>query len=123
MDEGKQIGSTSPNGSMPPSAREEEAFPPYDSASGEQQSGIDEKRGSERSSSDESASRLLHDARELEEQTQPSAAAPEDLVPRRTKIIFVALYFFLNLSLTLSNKSVLSRVSPPHTYRQTIDVR
>lgn len=110
MDEGKQDGSALPSATMIPSAREGEAIRQYGSASGERHSSIDEKRSSE-SSSSESANSLMHEARELEQQSQPNTAAPEDLVPRRTKIIFVALYFILNLSLTLSNKSVLSRVS------------
>jgi hypothetical protein len=73
---------------------------------------MDEKDRFENSDS-ESGSSLLVDARELEAQPELHSitSPPEDLVPRRTKIIFVALYLFLNLSLTLSNKSVLSRVS------------
>ena len=71
---------------------------------------MDEKDSLDHSDS-ESASSLLLDARELEAQPEIHSTPPEDLVPRRTKIIFVALYFFLNLSLTLSNKSVLSSVS------------
>jgi hypothetical protein len=75
---------------------------------------MDEKDSLDHSDS-ESAGGLLLDARELEAQSELRSAPPEDLVSRRTKIMFVALYFFLNLSLTLSNKSVLSRVSecPP----------
>ena len=71
----------------------------------------------------ESTSSLLLDARELEAQPELYSAPPEDVIPRRKKIIFVALYFFLNLSLTLSNKSVLSRVSAisPTAYPQTHD--
>jgi hypothetical protein len=62
------------------------------------------------SSSSEPAEGLLYDVRELE--AQP---APEHLTSPRMKIIFVALYFFLNLSLTLSNKSVLNHVSTTST--------
>jgi hypothetical protein len=73
-------------------------------------------------SDSESASSLLLDAQELEAQSELLSAPPQDLVPRRTKMIFVALYFLLNLSLTLSNKSVLSRVSalsPPAYIRRS----
>jgi hypothetical protein len=73
---------------------------------------IDEKHSLERLDSGFASDPLL-EARELEAQAEPHPASPEDLVPRRTKIIFVALYFFLNLSLTLSNKSVLRRLSLP----------
>jgi hypothetical protein len=62
------------------------------------------------SSSSESEEGLLHDARELEAQQQ-SDPAPEHQTSTRKKIIFVALYFFLNLTLTLTNKSVLNHVS------------
>ena len=62
------------------------------------------------SSSSESAEGLLHDARELEAQQLPDPA-PEHQTSTRKKIIFVALYFFLNLTLTLTNKSVLNHVS------------
>lgn len=62
------------------------------------------------SSTSESAERLLHEARDLEAQSQPEPA-PEHLTSTRKKIIFVALYFSLNLSLTLTNKSVLNHVS------------
>lgn len=110
MDEPKQNDIPMPGATLPPSTREDEAIRRYDSASDDRTSSIDEKRSSE-STSSESAHGLLHEARELEAQSQPSTTSPEDLVPRRTKIIFVALYFALNLSLTLSNKSVLSRVS------------
>jgi hypothetical protein len=81
---------------------------------------MDEKDSLDHSGS-ESASSLLLDARELEAQPELHSAPPEDLVSRRTKIVFVALYFFLNLSLTLSNKSVLSRVGaflPPAYIRR-----
>lgn len=110
MDEAKQNDAPMPGATLPPSAREDEAIRRYDSASDDRISSIDEKRSSE-STSSESAHGLLHEARELEAQTQPSTTSLEDSVPRRTKIIFVAIYFLLNLSLTLSNKSVLSRVS------------
>ena len=82
----------------------------YELASARSSSSMDEKDSLEHSGS-ESASSLLLGARVLEAQPELNSTPPEDLVPRRTKIIFVALYFFLNLSLTLSNKSVLSRVS------------
>lgn len=110
MEGGKQNDAPTPRATFPPSAGEDEAVRRYDSASDGHISSIDEKRSSE-STSSESAHGLLNEARELEAQTQATIEAPENLVPRRTKITFVALYFTLNLSLTLSNKSVLSRVS------------
>ena len=97
--------------SSPPSTpgapqREDENTRHHDSTSEKSSSSsLDEKRSFD-SSSSRSSHNLLHEARALEAQSQ----APEDLVPRKTKIIFVALYFFLNLTLTLSNKSVLSQV-------------
>ena len=77
-------------------------------------SSIDEKHSLERLDSGLASDPLL-EARDLEAQPEPQPALPEDMVHRRTKIVFVALYFFLNLSLTLSNKSVLRRVSTPYT--------
>jgi hypothetical protein len=103
----------SPSSSAPilPSIREG-SIRQYDSDPDKPASSIelDEKRDLRRSSS-ESTTSLLLKARDLEAQLEPIAAPPEDLISRRTKIIFVTLYFFLNLSLTLSNKSVLSHVS------------
>lgn len=99
-----------PSSPTPPaSSRTSDAAHQYDSSSDGRVSSMDEKRSLEYSSS-ETASTSLLEARELEAQPEVDPAPPEDLVPRRTKIIFVALYFFLNLSLTLSNKSVLSKV-------------
>jgi hypothetical protein len=91
-------------------SRTNEANQQYYSASERSSSSMDEKDSLKQQDS-ESASTSLLDARELEAQPELHTIPPEDLVPRRTKIIFVALYFFFNLSLTLSNKSVLSRVS------------
>lgn len=109
--------SSSSDATVLPPSREGDATRQYDWGSDKQVSSIDEKRSSEDSHSSsssstfDSANNLLLEARELEAQPELKFTPPEDLVPRRTKIIFVALYFFLNLSLTLSNKSVLSRVS------------
>jgi hypothetical protein len=105
---------TSPSSSATtsPPTREGDAIRQYDSDSDKPASSIelDEKRSIRRSSSESTTSRLLT-PRELEEQPEPIVVPAEDLVPRRTKIIFVTIYFFLNLALTLSNKSVLSHVS------------
>lgn len=89
-----------------------EATQQYNSSSERASISMDEKESLE-NSDPESASSLLVDARELEAQPELHSITtpPEDLVPRRTKMIFVSLYFFLNLALTLSNKSILSRVS------------
>lgn len=104
-----QPSASSPSPSTPvASRRESDVSKNHESSLGRRSSSLDEKRSLD-SSSSQSADSLLHEARALEAQPQ----APEDLVPRRTKIIFVALYFFLNLALTLSNKSVLSQVSAP----------
>jgi hypothetical protein len=104
--------SPSSSGIISHSTREGVAIRQYDSDSDKPASSIklDEKRSLRRLSS-ESTTSLLLTPRELEAQPEPIAAPPEDLIPRRTKIIFVTLYFFLNLTLTLSNKSVLSHVS------------
>lgn len=40
-------------------------------------------------------------------------AAPEHYVPTRSKLLFLAAYFFLNLFLTLSNKAVLGKARFP----------
>ena len=109
------FGASSLSATAPAASRASEASEAtqqYDSNLERASISMDEKDSFENSDS-ESASSLLVDARELEAQPELHSitTAPEDLVPRRTKIIFVALYFFLNLSLTLSNKSVLSRVS------------
>jgi hypothetical protein len=121
--------SPSSSATITPSTREEAAIRQYDSDSDKPASSIelDEKRSLRRSSSESTVSLLLT-PRELEAQPVPIVAPPEDLVPRRTKIIFVTLYFFLNLSLTLSNKSVLSHVSAlvfvvrPGSVRASVDV-
>lgn len=39
--------------------------------------------------------------------------APEHYVPTRSKLLFLAAYFFLNLFLTLSNKAVLGKARYP----------
>lgn len=83
----------------------------FEEGSEKRTSSLDEKRSID-SSSSQSADGLLHEARTLEAQHKPKPDdAHEHQVPRRTKIIFVTIYFFLNLTLTLSNKSVLSKVS------------
>lgn len=40
-------------------------------------------------------------------------APPEHFVPLRSKLLFLAAYFFLNLFLTLSNKAVLGKARFP----------
>lgn len=50
---------------------------------------------------------LLKEGRDLESQ-QPAPA--EHYVSTKAKLFFLAAYFFLNLFLTLSNKSVLGQV-------------
>ena len=112
MDASKISDASSVSATAPTTSRASEATQQYDSDAERVSSSMDEKDSSENPDS-ESASSLLLDARELEAQPDlySTTTPPEDLVPRRTKITFVALYFFLNLSLTLSNKSVLSKVS------------
>ena len=112
MDAPKVSDTSSLSATVPAVSRASEANQQYDSYSQRASGSIDEKDSLENSDS-ESASSLLLDARELEAQPElhSTSTPPEDLVSRRTKITFVALYFFLNLSLTLSNKSVLTRVS------------
>lgn len=74
----------------------------------------EEAKGSFDSSSSGLTSTLLQESPELEAQVSSRVQdAPENQVPRGTKITFIALYLFLNLSLTLSNKSVLSQLSLP----------
>lgn len=68
---------------------------------------------SARSSSDSSSSHeptdgLLKEVTTDLESQQPTPA--ENYVSTRTKLAFLAAYFFLNLFLTLSNKSVLGKV-------------
>lgn len=71
----------------------------------------EEAKGSFDSSPLGLTSTLLQQSPELEAQVSSRVQdAPENQVPRGTKITFIALYLFLNLSLTLSNKSVLSQV-------------
>lgn len=65
------------------------------------------ERSSSESSSHEPSDGLLKEATDLESQ-QPAPA--ENYVSTRTKLTFLAAYFFLNLFLTLSNKSVLGKV-------------
>ena len=112
MDASKISEASSLSTTAPAANRASEATQQYGSDSERASSSVDEKDSLEHSAS-ESASSLLLDARELEAQPElhSTPTPPEDLVSRRTKITFVALYFFLNLSLTLSNKSVLSKVS------------
>ena len=54
---------------------------------------------------------LLEEDRQLEAQAQ-SAEAVEHTVPLRSKLVFLIAYFLLNLTLTISNKAVLGKVSP-----------
>lgn len=112
MDASKISEASSLSTTAPAASRSSDAVQQYDSDSERSSSSIDEKDSFEPSDSASASSSLL-DARELEAQPELHSAStpPENLVPRRTKITFVALYFFLNLSLTLSNKSVLTRVS------------
>jgi hypothetical protein len=98
-----------PSGDLVPASGREATQEPGP-ATGSPTSSIDEKHSLERLDSGPVSDPLL-EVRDLEAQPEPHPASPEDLVPRRTKIVFVALYFLLNLSLTLSNKSVLRRVS------------
>lgn len=112
MNASKGSEASSLSATAPAANRANKATQQHDSASETSSSGMDEK-DSLGDSDSESARSLLLDARELEAQPElrSTSAPPEDLVSRSTKIAFVALYFFLNLSLTLSNKSVLTRVS------------
>lgn len=71
-----------------------------------------------RSSTDSSASSIssssttaLKEAQDIESQSPQMTAAAEHYVSVRSKLVFLAAYFFLNLFLTLSNKSVLGTVS------------
>jgi hypothetical protein len=85
--------------------------PSLDSSSSSSPSSPSPSSSSSSSPLEEEAEGLLYDARELEAQQQQLEPAPEHLTSTRKKIIFVALYFFLNLTLTLTNKSALNHVS------------
>lgn len=65
------------------------------------------KRSSSESTLAPSEGGLLKEERDIEAQ-QPAPA--EHYVSTRAKLSFLAAYFFLNLFLTLSNKSVLGKV-------------
>lgn len=52
-------------------------------------------------------------AGDVESQSPQTAAAAEHYVSTRSKLLFLAAYFFLNLFLTLSNKSVLGTARFP----------
>ena len=74
----------------------------------------DEKDGSLHRSSSESyssasAEELRKEYGDLEAQKQPNRPA-EQQVSYRKKLLFLAVYFVLNLALTLSNKAVLGKV-------------
>lgn len=86
----------------------EKASPGQSSASSSVGNG-DEKHSFD-SSSEDSRNSLLQEMDDTEAMLTPEStpAGPS----RGRKAIFVAVYFFLNLALTLSNKSVLSHVSP-----------
>lgn len=68
------------------------------------------------SSSEDTRKSLLQEMTDTEAMIAPEQAPAGP--SRGRKAIFVAVYFFLNLALTLSNKSVLSHVSLP--YHQSI---
>jgi len=54
---------------------------------------------------------LLKQEHDIEAQiTKPESSAVEHHVSLRSKYIFLAMYFFLNLTLTISNKAVLGKV-------------
>lgn len=51
-------------------------------------------------------------SRHARAQSTPTIA-PEYQIPTSTKYLYLALYFGLNLTLTLYNKAVLGKVRPP----------
>ncbi|KXT14843.1 hypothetical protein AC579_4082 [Pseudocercospora musae] len=69
----------------------------------------------DRSSSESSSSApILRQSTDIESQSpQKTDAAAENYVSTRAKLLFLAAYFFLNLFLTLSNKSVLGTARFP----------
>ncbi|KAF2721688.1 putative phosphate phosphoenolpyruvate translocator protein [Polychaeton citri CBS 116435] len=50
---------------------------------------------------------------EAQQSTQPQATATEHNISLKSKLSFLAVYFVLNLALTLSNKAVLSKANYP----------
>lgn len=62
------------------------------------------------SSSTEDSITRLKESRDLESQSPQATPVAEHYVSVRSKLVFLAAYFFLNLFLTLSNKSVLGTV-------------
>lgn len=69
---------------------------------------------SDRSSSDSSSSEpTLRQSTDIESQNPRNTEAAENYVSTRAKLLFLAAYFFLNLFLTLSNKSVLGTARFP----------
>ncbi|CAK1357663.1 unnamed protein product [Cercospora beticola] len=64
------------------------------------------------SSSTTSTTAALKEGRDIEAQSEQTVAA-EHHVPARSKLLFLVAYFFLNLFLTLSNKSVLGTARFP----------
>lgn len=73
----------------------------------------DLRSSTESSTSTSSSSSITapKEARDIESQSPQTTAAAEHYVSVRSKLVFLAAYFFLNLFLTLSNKSVLGTVS------------
>ncbi|KXS99287.1 hypothetical protein AC578_6209 [Pseudocercospora eumusae] len=70
---------------------------------------------SDRSSSESSSSEpiLRQSTDDIESQSPQKTDAAENYVSTRAKLLFLAAYFFLNLFLTLSNKSVLGTARFP----------
>lgn len=60
---------------------------------------------------------LLKEYRDLESQNQSSQPF-EHQAPLRSKLLYLAVYFVLNLALTLSNKALLGKVRLSHAHAQ-----
>lgn len=57
---------------------------------------------------------------EAQKRSRPTQVAPEYTVPASTKYTYLALYFSLNLLLTLYNKAVLGKVRRLHTVQSLL---
>ena len=98
-----------------------EKSPYHDSSYGSE----DERNNSQDSSMEKETLVIKSDveaqARHVRAQST-ATIAPEYQIPTRTKYLYLALYFALNLTLTLYNKAVLGKVRQPYHSRLSMEL-
>lgn len=84
----------------------------------------DERTNSQDSRAEKETLVIKSDIEAQNARTQSAATiAPEYQIPTSTKYLYLALYFGLNLTLTLYNKAVLGKVSSPRPSRLSMELQ